>query len=65
MYRHTENVALGGKLRTETGRDRSDTKPNKEMLMGKSMKETGVSHSIGAGDVPRDMGVGKSGKSGK
>lgn len=48
-----------GTMRTETSRDRSDDmRGSKTALKGKSMKDTGVRHSLKGGSVPRNMGHG-------
>ena len=52
-----KTVAKGQVMRTETGRDRSDSMPNSEALMGKPMRDTGVTHSIKGNMVPKDSNV--------
>tara|TARA_R110000822_G_scaffold92983_5_gene214269 strand:+ start:412 stop:576 length:165 start_codon:yes stop_codon:yes gene_type:complete len=52
MQRKEHSVGSGQTMRTETGRDRSDVKPSNEALMGKEMKDTGVSRSISKDSFP-------------
>lgn len=42
-----KSIAKDQVLVTETSRDRSDVKPSNESLMGKTMKDTGMSRSLG------------------
>lgn len=51
--RNEKSVGKDQVMRTETGRDRSDMEPNNETLMGKSMKDTGVTRSISGSKVPK------------
>lgn len=52
--RNEKSVGKDQVMRTETSRDRSDgPAPNSETLMGKTMKDTGVTRSISGGKVPK------------
>jgi hypothetical protein len=55
-YRSTDSAARGQKIRSETGRDRSDDEMANSMVLNSDLKgDAGdISHSIQNGKVPRD-----------
>lgn len=55
-YRKNESALRGQKIRTETGRDRSDDAEGVSEAIGADIKgDAGdISHSISNGKVPRD-----------